>query len=418
MGVNALTAGTIISILHQFPTAEIYLLDYEKEKFSYNFQFNNKEHTIHLLNIRFSKKFYLRNNIIILLLLAFFIRLIPSISIRNKLVSRNVYLSKISEVDIAASISGGDSFSDIYGLRRLFYVTLPQLLILLMGKKLVLLPQTMGPFDGKIARIIAHYILKSALVIYSRDYAGLKEINTFMGTKNTSEKLKFCYDVGFVIDPVPPNIMYVSGLESKKEEASPIIGLNISGLLFIGGYTRDNMFKLIINYRQFVFDLIDFLIQDKNAIVLLVPHVFGSNEDLESDSTVCEQVYNSLKEKYTDKIFLVQGLLDHSEIKYIIGRCDFFIGSRMHACIAALSQNIPTVSVAYSKKFHGVMETIGMEKYVADPRIMEQKDILQCINEAFEQRALIKRSLQQKMPVVRARILNLFQEIFEMSGKN
>jgi polysaccharide pyruvyl transferase WcaK-like protein len=418
MGVNALAAGTIISILHQFPTAEIYLLDYEKEKSSYNFQFNNKEHTIHLLNIRFSKKFYLRNNIIILLLLALFIKLIPSKSIRNKLISRNFYLSKISEVDIAAAISGGDSFSDIYGLRRLFYVTLPQLLILLMGKKLVLLPQTIGPFDGKIARIIAYYILKSALVIYSRDHAGLKEMKTFMGTNNTSEKLKFCYDVGFVIDPVQPNRMYVNGLESKREGTIPIIGLNISGLLFIGGYTRDNMFKLIINYRQFVFDLIDFLIQDKNAIVLLVPHVFGSKEDLENDSTACEQVYNSIKEKYRDKIFFVQGLLDHSEIKYIIGRCDFFIGSRMHACIAALSQNIPTVSVAYSKKFYGVMETIGMEKYVADPRIMEQKNILACINEAYEQRALIKQQLQKKMPVVREKILNLFNEILDISGKN
>ena len=54
----------------------------------------------------------------------------------------------ISEVDIAVAVSGGDSFSDIYGLSRFFYVALPQLLITIMGKKLVFLPQTIGPLKG------------------------------------------------------------------------------------------------------------------------------------------------------------------------------------------------------------------------------------------------------------------------------
>ena len=40
---------------------------------------------------------------------------------------------------------------------------------------------------------------------------------------------------------------------------------------------------------------------------------------------------------------------DQHAIKSIIGRCDFFIGSRMHACIAALSQKIPTAAVAIVK---------------------------------------------------------------------
>ena len=48
--------------------------------------------------------------------------------------------------------------------------------------------------------------------------------------------------------------------------------------------------------------------------------------------------------------------------KAVIGQCDFFIGSRMHACIAALSQGVPCVGVAYSMKFAGVFDTVGMER--------------------------------------------------------
>ena len=42
----------------------------------------------------------------------------------------------------------------------------------------------------------------------------------------------------------------------------------------------------------------------------------------------------------------------------------------MHACIAALSQTVPAVAIAYSRKFLGVMETIGVEDIVVDPQCM------------------------------------------------
>jgi len=35
-----------------------------------------------------------------------------------------------------------------------------------------------------------------------------------------------------------------------------------------------------------------------------------------------------------------------SETKFLIGHCDFFVGARMHACIAAVSQYVPAVTLA------------------------------------------------------------------------
>ena len=292
LGVGALTAGTIKAVLHQYPHAEIFLLDYGKESTTYHFEANGDTIPIRLVNMRFSKKIYLRNNIAVLILTSLLLRLIPSQKLKDELIKRNSCLSNVLEADIVAAISGGDSFSDIYGLGRLLYVALPQVLVLLLGKNLILLPQTVGPFRSQLARKIAKFIMSKAEIVYSRDYDGIGEMRKMLSSPEKSEKIRFCYDVGFVLDPVRPVNMDLQ-LDNLKNEGKPVVGLNISGLLYMGGYTGNNMFGLKIDYKAFILNLIDFMIKKKNATVMLIPHVFGTQG--ESDSVVCEEVYASLK---------------------------------------------------------------------------------------------------------------------------
>lgn len=408
MGVNALSAGAVKALFWEFPHAELFLLDYGKERKSHVVAINGREVAVQLENMRFSKKLYVSNHIVTLLLLSLIARFAPSEKLRTILISKNEVLKRLSEASIVTSLAGGDSFSDIYGLERFFYVSLPQLLALFMGKRLVLLPQTIGPFNGRLARSVARYILSRADLIYSRDYQGLDDTRRLLGASSDNDRIRFCYDVGFILDPVKPASMDLP-LGDRQAKKRPVVGLNISGLLYMGGYSRNNMFGLKIDYQDFLADLIEFMIGKKNATVMLVPHVFGTHE--ESDSVVCEKVHASLKERYNERLFVANGKYDQSEIKYIIGLCDFFIGSRMHACIAALSQNVPTVSIAYSSKFSGVMETIGVQELVADPRALDKHEILGIIDRAFEQRALLRTHLENKMPQVKETVLNLFREI-------
>ncbi len=411
LGVSALTDGIIKSIQHQFPDAQIFLLDYGKERRQYDFKFSNGTVKVQLLNLRFSKKIYLKNNIAVLILLTLLLKIIPFTKIKNRIIAGNFFLSSISEMDFCASIAGGDSFSDIYGLARFFYVALPQLLVLFIRRELILLPQTLGPFRTKSASFIAGYILKRSELIYSRDYTGLKEMNSFLGESWVKNKLNFCYDVAFIVDPVKPEMLQPEDFFVRETYDSPVVGLNISGLLFIGGYNRNNMFGLKIDYKHFIYDLIDRLIIRKKSVVFLIPHVFGSMDHPESDYVVCKKIFSDLKTKYKSRIFTVDGTYNQNEIKYIIGLCDFFIGSRMHACIAALSQCIPSVPVAYSKKFYGVMQTIGTESFVADPRHLNEEEIWDIVERAFEQRDFIRSQLNEKIPSVQTKVFNLFSEI-------
>ena len=408
VGVTALAAGTIACILHRYPQAEIFLLDYGRESLPQPVEFRDTSIAIQLVNMRFSKKFYLPNNIALLILLALVLRLLPWKGIRKKLIGANFCLRRIHEANFAASIAGGDSFSDIYGLGRLLYVALPQILVLLSGKKLILLPQTVGPFRGSIAKAVARYILARAQQIYSRDFAGQHAVRKLLGRKYSSDKVGFCYDLAFAVAPrVPGNHDFV-GMRVRAANASPLVGLNVSGLLVAGGYTRNNMFALRVDYETLIHSLIKFFVESKQARVLLVPHVFGAEEDVESDLVASERISEIFKLKYGGSIGLVRGFDDPSELKYIIGCCDFFIGSRMHACIAAVSQCVPAVSIAYSDKFIGVMETLGIASLVTDARIMSHQEILASIERAYADRDFLRRQLEDKIPEVRQTVLNLF----------
>lgn len=403
MGVSALAAGTVTSALSAFPDGRVFLLDYGREPANYVVQGPTGPVGVELVNIRFSKKFFLRNNIARLLAVAFFVGLLPHRKWRRFLLERNPYLKRILDADVVASIAGGDSFSDIYGFSRLLYVALPQLLVLELGKSLVLLPQTLGPFRSIWAKLIARHILRKASVVYSRDLTSLQETEKLLGRQKG--KSRFSHDMAFVLEPVKPEAAKLEGLPSR-DGAAPLVGINISGLLLMGGYSRDNMFGLKPDYARLLREVIEYFVQEHGANVLLVPHVFG--EGSESDSVACAALYDELRSRCGGRLYLLPGTFNQHEIKYVVGQCDFFIGSRMHACIAAVSQSVPAVCLAYSRKFIGVMESIGCAELVVDLCKSDNEAALGVIRHVFATRSRVRDVLHERIPKAREAVLNLF----------
>lgn len=407
MGVGALTAGALTIVKKIHTGANISFLDYGVDSKVYDIEIEGQVVSVPLINLRFSKKIFLPNNIIRLLFLSVLLRLIGQNACKT-LIERNIWLRVVCESDVAFAVSGGDSFSDIYGLGRFFYVSLPQLLLTILGKKLYLLPQSIGPFKGRLSKLVARFIMKRAEIIYCRDFGGIHEARTLLKVKDEEPKVRFSYDMGFVLESHKPQYVHLMGFENDRQCTKPLIGLNISGLLYMGGYNRRNMFQLKVNYKQLIDKIISFLIDVKKANILLIPHVFGYQD--ESDVTAIRAVYLRLKERYPNELYSVYGSYDQSEIKYIIGLCDLFIGSRMHACIAAISQSIPTVGIAYSQKFAGVFETINMGALVADPRLLTIDETIDKISTAFADRYAIGTHLKSILPGVRENVLNLLNE--------
>ena len=406
LGVGALTMGAIKCVNYAYPQARIFIMDYAAQKEIYRCRVNHREIEVPLVNIRYSWKLFLMNNIVVLLFLALVLRATGQGKVSSFILRRNQWLRQLKEADLVASVAGGDSFSDLYGIGRFIYVTLPQVLALLLDRKLFIMPQTIGPFSRRFTRFAARKVMQHAHRIHSRDQAGIEETMRLLKNGRGSGELRFCYDMGFILDPVRPGNGALPALERVRGNHSVVIGVNISGLLLMGGYDRRNMFGLKADYAELICAILARLLSRADTAVILVPHVYGGHA--ESDDAAIAKLNTGLCGVYPERLFPVTGVYDQNEIKYIIGMCDHFIGSRMHACIAAVSQAIPTVSVAYSKKFVGVMKSIGMENACVDPRHEDIEAILAKIEISLSRRSEIRADLEKRMPQIKQRVLELF----------
>lgn len=405
-GVSAL-AVSLVNILRDLnPNVEISFIIGNRIPESQKIMTRNGVVVIPTIAYRLSPKAPLKDNLIIALFVAFLKKFIPFEALKEKIVVKIPMLREISCSDLIADIQGGDSFSDIYGMKRFIIGIMPMIISILMGKKIVLLPQTHGPFNNPIAKMLARFILSNAYIIYSRDKQSIEDITKLFASKVAKiPAVAFCPDVAFMLQAVEPSSVKIEPkLPDSKDD---LVGININGLMYNGGYTRSNMFGLSIDYKTLIVKIIDNLITSGNRI-LLIPHTYGCSDNVNSDPHACTKIAEMVENK---SVHVLLSELDQSEVKGIIGRCGFFIGSRMHSCIAALSQGIPTVGLAYSKKFVGVFESVGAAELVIDCRRKTSAEVEQEIRILFERRENIALGLKGKVELIQTKINEAFRLI-------
>ena len=168
-GINAITISTIYFLQKKYPQVEITLLITEpKNREVLYFEKKNKIKTISYSFL------FLGLNYIFCIFSKFF----PNVGgfLKKHIRIMNLYHSS----DYIVSINEGDSFTDAYSglMRFLSYYMLMDIAILLK-KKIVLNPQTIGPFSSKFARYCAKRVIKHSFKIYTREKISEKLAKSF-----------------------------------------------------------------------------------------------------------------------------------------------------------------------------------------------------------------------------------------------
>ena len=272
----------------------------------------------------------------------------------------------LGECDVVLDIGGGDSFTDIYGAKRFAYLWLTKLIAKLLRKPLVLSPQTIGPFDKAWSRSLAGYIAGRADKVFARDpksYAALEEIAP-------DAKAQLATDVAFAMP-----------FERVDHGEGTHFGINVSGLLFNGGYSGANEFGLEIDYPAFTRKLIAALLQRGDVSVHLVPHVLSDALPQDDDRAAIAQLAREFPRARSAPDFT-----GPIEAKSYIAGLDMLVGGRMHACIAAHSSGVPVVPIAYSRKFAGLFEGILDYPHIVPVKGLSTDDAITFVLERFESR--------------------------------
>ncbi len=302
-------------------------------------------------------------------------------------------------------ISGGDSFTDLYGAWRLKFVNMPKSIALENGIPLVLLPQTYGPFTDPTARRNAAGIVRRAALAWARDDRSLEVMKDLLGADYDPSRHREGVDVAFLLDTERPKSALPQALAGWMAEPrrAPIVGLNISGLILNRPDSARSRFNLRADYQAAMLGLVRRFLRESDARIVLVPHVFGSGANDESDPAACAAVLRAVSEEAGDRCVSIQTEHDQREMKWIISQCDWFCGTRMHATIAGLSSGVPTAAVSYSPKTIGVFETCGQGGRVADPCALDTQELTDHVWASWQCREESRISLRARLPGVIAR---------------
>lgn len=240
-----------------------------------------------------------------------------------------------------AAINGGDGFSDIYNTST-FEMRLPMSKVAIsVGVPHIILPQTLGPFKQRQNYETAKKILINSTAIFVRDDKFVEEL----------EKM----NVGFTLTKDLSAFMQPEPWSIKIEADS--IGINVSGLCY------SNKFQALSGQFDNYPLLIDSIIRHFQMLgktIYLIPHSYNFNcpESNNDDLLACKQAYNRLENH--SNIVLIDKDLTSPQIKYVISKMSFFIGTRMHANFAAIYSKVPLFGLAYSYKFAGAFNANGL----------------------------------------------------------
>ncbi len=307
------------------------------------------------------------------------------ISLKELLSGRSPFWSEVGECDAVLDIGEGDSFADIYGKRRFRMQMATKLAVILKGKPLVLSPQTIGPFDKPLSRLMARFVMNRCKVVIARDNLSF----SYLGTLGIRSPLLEAIDVAFRLPFTRPE---------RAASGKVRVGLNVSGLLYSGGYEGANQFGLSIDYRALVNALIQYWLADEQVELWLVPHVLADDIPRDDDQVAIRELVNHYPAARVAPAFR-----SPSEAKSFISGLDFLSGARMHACIAAFSSGVPVVPLAYSRKFNGLFSSLGYE-WLADGKSMSTEEAQSRILDGFRRRKELATLIADAGKVVESRL--------------
>lgn len=170
------------------------------------------------------------------------------------------------------------------------------------------------------------------------------------------------------------------------QNGKPFIGINVSPLMNRFGSTE----LLLKNYEHLITEILEKT--DRN--VALIPHVFQEgNSDLDFMRPISEHFSK-------DRVELIDQEYNCMQLKSLISQCEFFVGCRTHATIAAYSTGVPTLVVGYSNKSKGIARDLfGREGGYVLPitDLKTETDLTDAFEPLYEKKDEIRSNLETKM---------------------
>lgn len=294
------------------------------------------------------------------------------------MISPSGYWSDLRKLDLMLDISGGDSFADIYPDKRFAYMIATKELCGWRGVPLVFSPQTIGPFSRQPHSRLATREMERARAVFARDPMSFEAIRKLAPRAHARQAIDVAFALPFTPAARGPGVR---------------AGVNVSGLLYSGGYGGKNDYGLTIDYQAFTERLVAGLLE-RGAKVELISHV---TTPMERDDDL--RAAKAVHQRFPDTL-VVPPFTSPSEAKSYISGLDFLVAARMHASIAGWSSGVAVLPVSYSRKFEGLYKALDYPWLIPAKGYTTDEAVTRAL-EAFERRAELQADIGRGQQAVK-----------------
>jgi len=274
---------------------------------------------------------------------------------------------------------GGDNYTLDYGIPQMF--TDLDDLVLEKNKPLIIWGASIGPFrkNPKYEKYMTEH-LKRITALFIRETASIEYLRGLGITDNVYSVA----DPAFVMKPIEPP---AGKINFPLHEGA--VGLNISPLIASFSADREKSLNMRITTAT-----IKLLADSLKRPIYLIPHV---TIPVSNDYEYMKEALSAINGKHD--IYLVPPVLTAQETKWLIGKMAFFAGARTHATIAAISQIVPKLTLAYSIKGVGINNDIfGNNDYCLMPDEQTPGSIVEKLDHLIKHSDDVKSLIKNKLP--------------------
>lgn len=252
-----------------------------------------------------------------------------------KQVCDNEYIEAVETADIVL-MSGGHHLTDILSAQSYYKLSANFYVPIAMKKKVVLLPQSIGPAKNLDIRRSIRYIIENASSIAYRDES----------SKQFLEELKVSHNSRFV-----PDLVYSLKPDGKKNRIERTVGVAL-----YHSYAEEKRKKVLpFTIGNLILEIDDLL--DRGYSVKIIPMDSGDEE-------YSKRIYEGLKSSKKEAGFSIANrgtsIMDIVNQYATVSYC---IAYKTHSTIFSMICNTPLVAIAYHPKSIEFMKKVGLEEY-------------------------------------------------------
>ena len=296
-------------------------------------------------------------------------------------------IKAISKCDILIS-GGGSLLQDVTSKRSIFYYLFIMWTAKILGKKVLIYSQGIGPINSVFNRKITYRILSKTDGIVVRDDAS-KELLVEIGIPG--DKIVVTADPVLRIKPVSleagRKILENEGFIKNPEKTT--IGFAIRERKVDSKFVD----QLCISMNR--------LIEEYHVEIVLIP--FHYSEDM--------GVIDEIKKRLENRVFVIRHKYLTDEMLSIIGNMDFLVGVRLHALIHAAIMEIPMIAISYDPKINSFMHSIGL-RAMCSIYDFDNEYFIEEFEKTWRNRVKVKNKVREKIQVLIKR-LDMNEEIIK-----